>query len=166
MLPYDFLEYKGRSIALDKQPSPQPNDRTISFSDSQMTEQEVLSQLPFYKTRRRCVEHITTPTADGRSRFLELPPELQASITQWILKDHELARLCLVSKQLRDVVYPQLYSSLAINIDRWSHQHQQAFLHAGHRGHAFIRSLDVDSGNLHGKISMGKTLTCLRQDTL
>lgn len=80
--------------------------------------------------------------------LLDLPPEIQTGIASWVLRPKDIARLCLVSRQLYDVSMPGLYHSMYLNVDRWKKQNLERFLCRGHRGHQHVRTLDVDSDEL------------------
>jgi hypothetical protein len=80
--------------------------------------------------------------------FLDLPPEVQSSVVSWVLYPRHIANVCLVSRQLRDVSLPFLYHTMYLNVDRWKAVHLRKFVERGHRGHRYVRTLDVDSDNL------------------
>ncbi|KAK5172589.1 uncharacterized protein LTR77_002709 [Saxophila tyrrhenica] len=121
--------------------------------------QALLQELPYRHGHRSSAHQdlplqptISDPALSGSENkgatLLNLPPELQAAIFSWLFRPADLARVCLVSKQLFDVVTPQLYHSLYLNVDRWSREHLESVLTRGHRGHAYIRNLDIDSVEL------------------
>ena len=43
---------------------------------------------------------------------------------------------------------PILYQSMFLNVDHWKQDHLDHFLKHGHRGHSYVRSLDIDSDEL------------------
>ena len=80
-----------------------------------------------------------------------LPSELQSSIVSWVLRPDHLANICLVSKQFYDVAMPMLYRDMTFNVDHWEQEHLDRFLCFGHRGHNFIRCLDIDSDEIQSE---------------
>ncbi|KAK3701567.1 hypothetical protein LTR37_015421 [Vermiconidia calcicola] len=87
-------------------------------------------------------------SAETSTRLIHLPPEVQTSVISWVLNPSHLARVCLVSKQLHDIAMPLLYQSLFLNVDRWDKDRLRSVLKRGHRGHRYIRALDIDSEKL------------------
>ena len=83
--------------------------------------------------------------------LLDLPAEIQSAIVSWVLRPKDIARLCLVSKQLYDVSIPGLYHSMDFDVDRWKKERLERFLCRGHRGHQHIRILDIDSDELESE---------------
>jgi hypothetical protein len=106
-----------------------------------------LEVLPFYKN-----ESAVTASHDASGsklqtafRFTHLPNEIQTQIVAWLLRSADLAKVCLVSRQLYDVAMPMLYHSIYLNVDRWSAEHLRRVLTPQHPGLKHIRALDVDS---------------------
>lgn len=94
--------------------------------------------------------------------MLDLPPEVQSAIVSWVLRPEDNVRLCLVSRQFYDVSMPMLYHSMYLNIERWKENHLKQFLTRGHRGHQYVRSLDVDSDSLNLEhVALGTAKTAL-----
>lgn len=110
-----------------------------------------MEELPYHPKDDPSLTSTPSSLFSSNSRLDRLPAELQITCLEWVLRQSDLASVCLVSKQLRTVAMPLLYRSVFIDVDQWSDEHLDKIFMRRHPGHLHIRTVDIDSTHLRSE---------------
>ena len=84
------------------------------------------------------------------SNLLQLPAELLAMITAYIVRPSDLKSLCLTSHLLSSIATKQLYHTIELHATELSLPDGKGFLLPSNRGHKHVRCLSLSPESVLG----------------